>query len=105
MVTRFSLHAVEAILGKSKDVARFLRNVDASVGLVVYDTTNSDEMAATILQENTKLDFDDALQYYVAKKLGLSAIVSFDGDFDGLDVKRIEPEALKGPGKERETPS
>lgn len=103
VVTRFSVHAVEAILGKSEHVARFLRNVDASVGLLVYDTSNSDEMAATILQENTKLDFDDALQYYVAKKLGLNAIVSFDGDFDGLDVDRIEPEALPGMGKERET--
>ncbi len=99
VVTRFSVHAVEAIIGKSKDVAKFLRNVDASTGLLVYDTGNSDEMAATILQEKTKLDFDDALQYYVAKKLGVSPIVTFDSDFDSLDVKRVEPEALTGSEK------
>jgi len=41
-----------------------------------------------------KRDFDDALQYYVAKKLGAKAIVSFDKHFDGLDVPRLEPKQV-----------
>jgi predicted nucleic acid-binding protein len=40
------------------------------------------------------LDFDDALQYYVAKRLGAEAIVSYDRHFDKLDVPRIEPSTL-----------
>jgi predicted nucleic acid-binding protein len=43
-----------------------------------------------IMQEAT-LDFDDALQYYVAKKLGVDAIISYDKHFDELDVSRQEP--------------
>ncbi|MDW8438365.1 MAG: PIN domain-containing protein [Chloroherpetonaceae bacterium] len=40
--------------------------------------------------ERWGLDFDDAYQYTVAKKRGLS-IVSFDADFDKTDLVRIEP--------------
>jgi hypothetical protein len=36
---------------------------------------------------------------YVTKKIGVSAIVSFDDDFDSIDVKRVEPEALTGSEK------
>lgn len=35
-------------------------------------------------------DFDDACQYALAKKYGLK-IVSFDKDFDRIDIKRMEP--------------
>lgn len=37
------------------------------------------------------MDFDDALQYYAAKRLGVEAIVSYDKHFDKLDVPRTEP--------------
>lgn len=36
------------------------------------------------------LDFDDAYQYTLAKKHGLT-LVSFDADFDQTDLKRLEP--------------
>ncbi|MHB1709637.1 MAG: hypothetical protein ACYCT2_09210 [Thermoplasmataceae archaeon] len=42
-----------------------------------------------------ELYFDDAMQYYVAKKLGAEAIVSFDHDFDNLDIRRLEPNQIK----------
>lgn len=35
-------------------------------------------------------DFDDAYQYTTAKKYALK-LVSFDSDFDGTDVGRIQP--------------
>jgi len=47
-----------------------------------------------MLTKRESLDFDDALQYYVAKRLGAEAIVSFDRHFDKLDVPRIEPSSL-----------
>jgi len=38
-----------------------------------------------------KLDFGDALQYFVAKKLSVEAIISYDKHFDDLDISRKEP--------------
>jgi predicted nucleic acid-binding protein len=99
VVTRFSVHAIEAILGKAEFVSMFLRNLETSTGLVVYDTGNDDEIAATIVQQKTKLYFDDALQYFVAKKLAVDCIVSFDKHFDGLDIERTEPGMLTGEGR------
>lgn len=93
-VTHFSVHAVEAILGGGEDLAAFLANLERSTGLYVYETTISDEIAAALLAVRIKRDFDDALQYYVAKKIGAEKIVSLDRHFDGLDVERIEPSEL-----------
>lgn len=98
VVTRFSVHAVEEILGKAETASIFLRNLERSTGLVVYDTGNADIIATTIVQQKTKLDFDDALQYFVAKKLAVDYIVSFDRHFDGLDIERTEPSVLLGKG-------
>ncbi|MDE1858212.1 MAG: type II toxin-antitoxin system VapC family toxin [Thaumarchaeota archaeon] len=92
VVTHFSLHSVEALLDRAKvGIAPFLRNVEQSAGLLVYDTSLSDESAASILKDEVGLGFDDALQYFVARKLGAEEIVSFDRHFDGLDIPRAEP--------------
>lgn len=89
-VTRFTLHAIEA-LSDPGSVGAFLSNVERSMGLAVYDTDTAEEGEAAKVAENAGLDFDDALQYYVAKKVGARAIVSFDRHFDGLDVPRKSP--------------
>jgi len=91
VVTTFTIHAMEAIINEADTILSFLRNILASKGLYVYTTTISDEIAAAILMSKIKRDFDDTLQYYVAKKLGVEAIVSFDKHFDGLDIPRKEP--------------
>ena len=98
-VTHFAVHAIEAALGSGESLETFLRNMEHSLGLYVYDTNLSEEMAIALISRKIGRDFDDALQYYVAKKLGADAIVSFDEHFDGLDVRRIEPhEILKKTG-------
>ncbi|MEM2437463.1 MAG: PIN domain-containing protein [Thermoproteota archaeon] len=94
VVTRFSIHAIEAILNNPKLILIFLRNIENSLGLTVYDTTMDEEMAVSMIMEEKKLDFDDALQYYVAKKLGIEAIVSFDKHFEKLDIPRKEPREI-----------
>lgn len=91
VVTHFSVHAIEAILDNSEAIQGFLRNLQRSIGLEVYNTTLEDEMAASMLMDRIGLDFDDSLQYYVAKKLGVEAIVSFDKHFDIVDIPRKEP--------------
>jgi predicted nucleic acid-binding protein len=60
-------------------------------------------MAAALLSEKMGLDFDDALQYYVAKKLGVDAIASFDEHFDQLDLRRIEPHDFVSRPKQKDT--
>ncbi|MGI0084843.1 MAG: type II toxin-antitoxin system VapC family toxin, partial [Nitrososphaerales archaeon] len=51
----------------------------------------SDEISTAILSQKIGRDFDDALQYFVAMKIGAEAIVSFDRHFDNLDIPRLEP--------------
>jgi len=91
VVTRYTIHAIETMLNSPDEILLFLRNVENSIGLYVYETDNEDEMAIAMLMKEIKRDFDDTLQYYVAKKLGAKAIVSFDRHFDGLDIPRAEP--------------
>ncbi len=91
IVTQFSVHAIEAILNDSEAIQGFLRNLMGSMGLEVYSITIEDEMAASMLMKLVGLDFDDSLQYYVARKLGVKAIVSFDKHFDRVDIARKEP--------------
>ena len=90
-ITRFTVHAIEAALNDSTLILTFLRNLQNSLGLTVYETSLEDEMAASMLMNEVKLDFDDSLQYYVAKKLGVNAIVSYDKHFDHVDIERKEP--------------
>ncbi len=94
VVTHFTVHAIEAALGSGKNLDVFLRNLEHSVGLYVYDTSVSEEIAISLISKKIDRDFDDAVQYYVAKKLGADPVVSFDQHFDGLDISRVEPHEL-----------
>lgn len=91
VVSKFTIHAIEALLNDSRLILAFLRNVENSLGLDVYETSVEEEMGASMLMDKVKLDFDDAVQYYLAKKLGVEAIVSYDKHFDNLEIKRKEP--------------
>jgi len=93
-VSKFTVHAVEALLNDPNLILAFLRNVQNSLGLSVYETSLDDEIATSMLMDKLKLDFDDALQYYIAKKLGAKAIVSYDKHFDRVDIQRKEPSAF-----------
>lgn len=101
VVTHFTVHAVEAVLGSGEPLLKFLRNLENSVALSVFESGIADEMAAAMLTRRRSLDFDDALQYYVAKRLGVEAIVSYDKHFDELDIPRTEPSQLVKTGDKR----
>jgi uncharacterized protein len=77
-------------LGKLNELALFLDRISAAEGLTVYPTSLQEERDAIAAMERFSLDFDDALQYYVARTLHLE-LVSFDSDFNRTDVKRIVP--------------
>lgn len=90
VVTRFSIHTIETVY-KSPLLRGFLTNIDRSLGLTVRDTATAEEAEVALLSESIGRDFDDAMQYYAAKKSGAEKIVSFDRHFDGLDIPRVEP--------------
>lgn len=91
VVTHFTVHAVEATLGAGQALITFLRSLESSEGLYVYETGISEEISTAMLAPKIGLDFDDALQYYASKRLGVEAIVSFDKHLDDLDIPRTEP--------------
>jgi len=96
-VLRFTLHGISAILRDPKLVSKFLSEVSTWRGLTVVDLSIDEEAVASELANIMGLDFDDGLQYYCAKKMGLK-IVSFDKDFDKTDVERVEPKDAKESG-------
>ena len=93
-MTHFTVHGVETVLGSGEPLLTFLRNLENPLGLTVFETGVAEEIPAAMLTKRKSLDLDDALQYYVAKRLGAEATVSYDKHFDKLNVPRIEPSHL-----------
>jgi predicted nucleic acid-binding protein len=91
VVSHFAVHTIEAMLPNQQKLSAFLKDVETSKGLTVYDTTISDEQSVSILSGKIGLDFDDSIQFYVAKRSSSSAIVSFDKHFDKSGIPRREP--------------
>lgn len=93
-ITSFSIHAIEAILGKKRQsniLATFLENVVTHPYLRVYTTSLEEEMQAVSCLDSKGLDFDDALQYTVAKNHGLT-LVTLDQDFNKIqDIPVYSP--------------
>ncbi len=93
--TSFSIHAIEAILSAKKMDAvleKFLLHIKEMSNLTVVQTTVDEELDAIRQVKEIRLDFDDSLQYLVAKKMNCEAIVSFDHHFDKTDLLRKEPQ-------------
>ena len=57
------------------------------------ETSTIEESKIVDIVKNTRLDFDDALQYFVCKNNGL-AIISFDGHFEMMHIRRLEPKEI-----------
>jgi predicted nucleic acid-binding protein len=93
-ITSFSLHAIEAILWKyqrAKILEDFLEFVKNHPFLFCYATTVEEELEINRIAPRVGLDFDDALQYYVAKKKGCT-LVTLDKDFEKIkDVRIMTP--------------
>ncbi|HSA58144.1 MAG TPA: PIN domain-containing protein [bacterium] len=96
-ITSFSLHAIQALMGNAKRcgaLKTFLESCQENPHLFCYATTLEEDMEIAQLIPKLKLDFDDALQYYVARKQKLT-LVTFDQDFQKVrDIQVVSPEAL-----------
>lgn len=89
----FALHGISAILGKPDLVANLIEEILTWRGLIIADLSIHEELMACELASRVGLDFDDGLHYYFAKSRRIP-ILSFDKDFDNLDIKRIEPHEI-----------
>ncbi|MEW5768508.1 MAG: PIN domain-containing protein [bacterium] len=96
IITSFSLHSIEVILFSANKIdilEEFLSALLKFEGLTVFSTNLIDEIEVTKISRAAGLDFDDSLQYYVAKLLGLE-LVSFDKDFEDKGIKVLEPKNI-----------
>ncbi|MBC8044512.1 MAG: type II toxin-antitoxin system VapC family toxin [Rhizobacter sp.] len=91
-ISLFSLDSIGVVLYRSKQWHKFelflsdlLRNKVRLYALSLNDLVDLDRHL-----QQWKLDYDDAYQYTLAKKLNLE-LVSFDKDFDKTDLTRLEP--------------
>ena len=96
VVSTFSIHSISVILsslGKFTELEEFLSDIEYFKGLSIFNTTITQEIEITKLAQKEKLDFDDALHFWIAKNFNLK-IVSFDKHFDKLRIKKVEPSEI-----------
>lgn len=90
VISGFSLHSIEFILcvkEKNDILKEFIQALNELPNLSVYHTTLEEDLKILEIVEKTSLDFDDANQYYIAKKFN-AEIITFDRDFKVIrDVK------------------
>ena len=95
-ISDYSLHSIGLLLfrrGKHEVFRQFLRDMILGVGVAVI-ALSAQEMESLIeAAQRFGLDFDDAYQYAVAERYGLT-IVSFDSDFDRTERGRKVPKDL-----------
>jgi len=91
VISGYSLHSIEFILNvkkKNNILKEFLQALIDYPNISVYHTTLEEDLEILEIVEQTKLDFDDANQYYVAKKFG-AEIMTFDKDFKSIDDLKV----------------
>lgn len=94
LCAHYSIHSIESTLSVRKEWSKlsdFLSFIEKMPSIAVYQTSLPEEQQITQLISEKKLDFDDTLQYFVAKKNNCSAIISFDKHFDKTDLARKTP--------------
>lgn len=96
ITTDFNIDSTVIIMqnkkAKLENIKKFLLGLVAFEGLTIYEVNLVDRILATREMEKFKRKYDDALNYFVMKSLGIKEIVSFDRDYDGLPgIKRREP--------------
>ncbi len=92
--THFSVHSVcillerEGMIGKMHQFLEYLLSLDH---LVVIGTSLEDELAILSVMNETGLDFDDSMQYFVSRKVGCDKIITFDSDYKKAGIETARP--------------
>src|SRR3989344_2141271 len=93
--SRFSFYSIAIYLTRNKkneELKKFLEYIFSLEKLLIVNTSVEDDLEIIKLMEETKLDFDDSLQYYIAKQLKCKALITFDKDFNKTDMRIFTPE-------------
>ena len=94
LVTSYSIHSIETILSNLKRfpaLIGFLEDLLDNQWIRPYHTTPEEELSVIRSLPTTGLDFDDGLQYHVAKKFN-ATIVTYDRHFKKIsDLEVIAP--------------
>ena len=78
---------------EAAEIGSFLRPILALPGLKIQNKETF-LRAFDLWEAHPKLDFEDVLSIAHMERLGISEIVSYDREFDGVaEVRRVEPEA------------
>ena len=99
ITTGFHIDSILIIMenyGKSpSDLETFLSSLLGYKGLEIYLLSILDRISAIRWMDKLNLDLDDAIAYYVMKRLNIDKIVSYDKHFDSVkDITRLEPSQL-----------
>jgi predicted nucleic acid-binding protein len=93
-ISSFSLHSIEVILVRKnliKELDTFLNTLAGLQLIRVYYTTVKEEKEVLEVMSKTGLDFDDSIQYHLARKLNAD-LLTLDKHFDNVKgVKVIRP--------------
>ncbi len=95
-ITRFALSAIEAISGEQKpDFLREFLLLILEEKIKIFDLKTEDDLMINSIHSDLGLDFDDAVQYVAANRLG-TCLVTFDKDLKNKGVETKTPaEVLK----------
>ena len=94
VISSFSLHSIEVIMMRNnlnEKLKEFLSVISEIQYIKVYNTSPEEDIEILGLMENKKLDFDDSIQLYIAKKLN-ALLLTLDKHFDNIkDIKVKKP--------------
>ena len=97
-ISDYSLHSIGLLLFRRKlheIFGQFVKDMMINAGITTASLYIEDMDDIINASQRFDLDFDDAYQYVVAGKHGLT-IVSLDGDFDRTELGRKIPSQLLG---------
>ncbi|MGD0996182.1 MAG: PIN domain-containing protein [Candidatus Bathyarchaeia archaeon] len=97
IITDFTVHSIIVTMysyERLEALKVFLSSLTGYKGLRIYPTDLTNEIKATELATQNKLDMDDTIQYAIALDTNVEAIVSFDKHFNNLKIPRKEPHQI-----------
>jgi len=92
-LSKFSLGAIEAMLSKNEEFVREILLLIFHDIIKIKDTTIDDDLMINAAKKDLELNFDDAVQFVVANKLG-TYLVTYDKDFDDTSLQTKTPEEV-----------
>lgn len=86
VISSFSMHSIEVIMLRNRlntKLREFLCALSDIPHIKVYNTTPEEDVEILDLMDDVKLDFDDTVQAYLAKKLK-AVVLTLDKHFDNI---------------------